>query len=60
MQPRKQAMTMTALDFASSLAKGHQALPHEAQAVLLLLQEDVDQHRQRPKAQQSLGTHELI
>ncbi|HEY1354490.1 MAG TPA: hypothetical protein VGF67_33175, partial [Ktedonobacteraceae bacterium] len=60
MQPFKQAMTMATLDLTPSFANGHRALPRDAQAVLLFLQKDGDQHRQRPKAQESLGTHALV
>src|SRR5512135_1017576 len=60
MQPLKQTMTMTTLDLASSFANRHWALPRDWQAVLFFLQKDVSQHRQRPKAQQGLGAHELV
>lgn len=57
MQSLQQAMTMTALDLASSFSNGHRALPVHAQALLFLPQEDRDQHGQSPKAQQSMSTH---
>jgi hypothetical protein len=59
MQPRKQALTVAALDVASGFANGHWALPPERQAVPLFFQKDGEQHRQRPKAHQSLDAHEL-
>jgi hypothetical protein len=35
-------------------------LPRQVQAVLFLLQEEEDQHGQRPKAYQSMGAHEWV
>ena len=60
MQPLKQAATMTALDLAPSFANAHRALPQDAQALLFFLQKDVGEHRQRPKAQESPRTHDLV
>src|SRR5260370_39806259 len=51
---------MAALDLAASFANGDRTLPLLLQAVLLVFQEDVGEHGQRPQAQDGGGAHQLI
>ncbi len=60
MQPLKQAATMATLDLASSFTNGNWALPHGSQALLLFLQKDGGEQRQRPKPHNGRRAHQLI
>ena len=60
MEPDKQAATMTTLDLMPSFSDAQRALPRDAQALLLFLQKDVGEHRQRPKPQNGRSAHQLI
>ena len=51
---------MAALDLTAGLAHSDVALPLPLQAVALLLQEDVGQHRQGPEAHDGRRAHHLI
>src|SRR6266849_977057 len=60
MKPIEYLATMAALDFTASLAHSDVAMPLPLQAVALLLQEDIGQHRQGPEAHDGCRAHHLI
>src|SRR6266516_565882 len=60
MKPIEHMPPMATLALTAGLANGDVALPLLLQAVALLLQEDIGQHRQGPQAHNGRRAHHLI